>query len=393
MLLRMQKLSLPMSMMNNSENLQNLPKDCIVPFAKQAGLTSFSSLYTIKHALKTKKVGHTGTLDSFAEGLLVVCCGALTRLAGKITECDKTYQAVIQFGAETDTLEYTGDIVKTAPLPTKENVERAVTHFTGEIMQVPPAFSAIHVDGKRASDAVRSGKAVSIPARKVTVYSSKILDVNFAAGDANGLRLVDSALVEFSVSKGTYIRSLARDIGDFASSAAHLTGLFRTKIGEFKIEEAAGFELLEPFTIARVQKTVTDYLDAKKRADSVADSKYLKNSKNSKELSSPEKLRGFENEAFLQSEVLKKSLPMTQSLAKQCGFSVLHLVQGREEWFSNGGKLSSSLFDVSPFSLKTEFAAVFTASEQFAGLLQKNERGCFTYCFVCHCFTAQKGAN
>lgn len=251
-------------MITNSESkIAQLPKNCIVPFAKQTGLTSFSSLYTIKHALKTKKVGHTGTLDSFAEGLLVVCCGALTRLAGKITEFDKTYQAVIKFGAETDTLEYTGTVVKTAPLPTKEALERAISHFTGEIMQVPPAFSAIHIDGKRASDVARSGKEVAIPARKVTVYSSKILDLQFAGGDSSNANAVDSALVEFTVSKGTYIRSLARDIGNFSSSAAHLTGLFRTKIGAFKIDEAAGADLLEPFTIARVEKTVAEYANKK----------------------------------------------------------------------------------------------------------------------------------
>ncbi|MBD5442321.1 MAG: tRNA pseudouridine(55) synthase TruB [Treponema sp.] len=349
-------------MINNSENKMDcLPKDCIVLFAKQAGLTSFSSLYTIKHALKTKKVGHTGTLDSFAEGLLVVCCGALTRLAGKITEFDKTYQAVIQFGAETDTLEYTGSLVRTAPLPTRESVERAIDHFTGEIMQVPPAFSAIHVDGKRASDVARSGAAVSIPARKVTVYSSKILDVKYADDNSHAL---DSALVEFSVSKGTYIRSLARDIGNFASSAAHLTGLFRTKVGDFKVNEAAGFELLEPFTIERVKKNVAKYVALKNSTDT--DFKSVK------------------NEAFLHGEVIKKSLPMTRSLAKQCGFSVLNLNCGKENWFFNGGKLSSSLFDVSPFSLKTEFAAVFTSHNTFAGLLQKNESGYFSYSFVCH---------
>lgn len=358
-------------MISDSENkMECIPKDCIVLFAKQAGLTSFSSLYTIKHALQTKKVGHTGTLDSFAEGLLVVCCGALTRLAGKITEFDKTYQAVIKFGAETDTLEYTGSLVRTAPLPTRVNVERAINHFTGDIMQVPPAFSAIHVGGKRASDVARSGVSVSIPARKVTVYSSKILDLKYADDNSNNLHAVDSALVEFSVSKGTYIRSLARDIGNFSLSAAHLTGLFRTKVGDFKVNEAAGFELLEPFTIKRVEKSVADYVALRNSTDT--DCKSMK------------------NEALLHSEVVKKSLPMTRSLAKQCGFSVLNLNCGREDWFFNGGKLSSSLFDVSPFSLATEFAAVFTSHDTFAGLLQKNESGYFSYSFVCHYPPASK---
>lgn len=223
--------------------------DRIVLFAKQPRKTSFSSLWTIKHALGTKKVGHTGTLDSFASGLLVVCAGKMTKMAGKITAFDKTYEAVIKFGAETDTLECTGKVTKTAPLPTKAQVENAIKKWTGEILQKPPAFSSIHVNGKRASDIARSGKNVDLPERQVTVFSSEIKD--WLVNDEN---LVEAVLVNFHVSKGTYIRSLARDIGKDAESAAHLIALRRTKVGEFCLENAAGYKFLKAFNIENALK-------------------------------------------------------------------------------------------------------------------------------------------
>ncbi len=130
----------------------------IVLFAKLPGKTSFSSLYTIKHALHTKKVGHTGTLDSFAQGLLVVMTGSHTRLAQRVTAFDKKYEAIIQFGSETDTLDLFGKVIKTKELPTKNNVIKAVEKFCGDLMQSPPSFSAVHVNGKRASDLARAGK-------------------------------------------------------------------------------------------------------------------------------------------------------------------------------------------------------------------------------------------
>ena len=105
-------------------------------------MTSFASLYDVKKALGTSKVGHTGTLDSFASGLLVVCAGRLTRLAARITEFGKTYTAAVRFGEETDTLEYTGKTIRAAPLPSAAALESAVLRFTGDIMQSPPAFSA-----------------------------------------------------------------------------------------------------------------------------------------------------------------------------------------------------------------------------------------------------------
>ena len=199
----------------------------IVLLAKQAGLTSFSSLSSVKRALGTTKVGHTGTLDSFADGLLVVLVGKLTHLVPHITNFDKTYIALIEFGSETDTLEPTGQVVKTGKIPTKEEVESLLPKFLGEIDQIPPAYSALHVDGKRASDLMREGKSVELKPRKITISSIKLLDFTDKF-----------ARIEVSCSKGTYIRSLARDIALACGTVAHLKELKRTRVGPFKLEDA-----------------------------------------------------------------------------------------------------------------------------------------------------------
>ena len=199
----------------------------IVLLAKQAGLTSFSSLSSVKRALGTTKVGHTGTLDSFADGLLVVLVGKLTHLVPHITNFDKTYIALIEFGSETDTLEPTGQVVKTGKIPAKEEVESVLPKFLGEIDQIPPAYSALHVDGKRASDLMREGKSVELKPRKITISSIKLLDFTDKF-----------ARIEVSCSKGTYIRSLARDIALACGTVAHLKELKRTRVGPFKLEDA-----------------------------------------------------------------------------------------------------------------------------------------------------------
>ena len=331
----------------------------IVLLAKQPGLTSFASLYAVKRAFKTSKVGHTGTLDSFAEGLLVVCTGSLTRLAGRITQFDKTYEAVIRFGEETDTLECTGSVVKTAPLPSKSDFEKAVSRFTGKLMQMPPAFSALHVDGARASDLVRQGKNIALPPRPVTVYESKILEI---AEDSSGA--VNAARVLFKVSKGTYIRSLARDIGAECKSAAHLAGLRRTQVGDFLLEEAAGFNALKSFTIesalenAERLKLCADVVE--KRRDEKKD----------------------EDLADLISEIQEKSLPMTERLALICGFDCVLLRQTAENSFKNGAKLSDRMFASPLDCIKNTYAAVFTESKNFAGLIEKMPDGKLKYGFV-----------
>ena len=233
--------------------------DGIVLLAKKPGLTSFSSLHSIKKALGTTKVGHTGTLDSFAQGLLVVCTGRLTRLAGNITEFDKSYEAVIKFGEETDTLEYTGNVIQTAPLPTLDTLKSAITKYTGKILQAPPAFSAVHVNGKRASDLAREGKDVEIPPRPVTVFKADLTETK-----QNAEGLIEYCKIDFTVSKGTYIRCLARDIAKEAGSAGHLVGLYRTRVGNFDIKDSAGFTELSDFNISSSIEASKQTIDLQK---------------------------------------------------------------------------------------------------------------------------------
>lgn len=338
--------------------------DGIVLFSKKPGLTSFSSLHSIKKALNTSKVGHTGTLDSFAQGLLVVCTGRLTRLAGNITEFDKTYRAIIKFGEETDTLEYTGNVVKTAPIPHIEGLKQALSAHVGHITQKPPAFSAIHVDGKRASDLARSGNIADIPARNVTVFSAELLDTKL-----NSNNCVEYALVEFSVSKGTYIRSLARDIAQTCGSAAHLIGLYRTKVGNFKIEDSAGFSEsdIKNFTIEN-SISIMNTLKEKKETLSQKKEKYIPDSK----------------ELALQEEIRNKLQNFSKDTAVLCGFSSIYLIsEEAEKSFKNGQPLRSKNFNISLHELSCDsFYAVFNKENSFIGLIEKNTEGKVSYKFV-----------
>lgn len=351
--------------------------DKIILFAKQPGETSFSSLFSIKRALGTQKVGHTGTLDSFACGLLVVCAGSLTRLAARITEFDKTYQAVIRFGTETDTLECTGSVVRTAALPSKAAVENAIQQFRGERMQRPPLFSAVHIDGRRASDVARRGEAAELPERRITVYDSQILEWKCTDDGVSAVRVL------FRVSKGTYIRSLARDIAASCGSAAHLAGLYRTAVGTFSVEDAAGFDLLEDFTIESALRTAEKLCAAEKKraeAEIVLCERRIPRREWKQHL--PKKIRDEDAESYLQKQVCEKAMSMSRALSEQCGFASLTLRSDAETVFRNGGKLRSAMFDVSPLSLQEDFAAVFTEDGKFAGLLQKNAAGFFEYAFV-----------
>lgn len=327
--------------------------------AKQPGLTSFASLYAVKRALGTTKVGHTGTLDSFAEGLLVVCAGSLTRLASRITQFDKTYEAVILFGEETDTLECTGNAIKSSPLPSKSDFEKALSRFTGNLMQSPPAFSALHVDGERSSDLARQGRSVALPPRPVTVYESKILEL---LEDSSGT--VRAARVLFSVSKGTYIRSLARDIGAECKSAAHLAGLRRTQVGDFLLEDAAGFDALKSFTIESA-------LENAERLKLCAGNFEKRGAGKKDEVS-----------ADLISEIQEKSLPMTENLAASCGFGCVLLRRESQNAFRNGAKLSGKMFASPLERTKAGYTAVFTETKNFAGLIETAPDGKLKYGFV-----------
>ncbi|MBR1918089.1 MAG: tRNA pseudouridine(55) synthase TruB [Spirochaetales bacterium] len=189
---------------------------------KAAGETSFRSLGRVKRDFKGSKVGHAGTLDRFATGLMLVLTSEATRLNPLFSGMDKSYRATICFGSETDTLDPEGSVVATAPIPSEETVRSVVSSFVKRQLQTPPIYSAIHVDGKRAYREAMKGRDIEMPEREITVYSASLESYD------DGL-----AVVSFSVSKGTYIRSLARDIGLKCDSRAHLVQLDRFELGPY----------------------------------------------------------------------------------------------------------------------------------------------------------------
>jgi len=198
-------------------------------------VSSFAALAAVKRALATGKVGHAGTLDPFADGLLVALSGGWTRLAPFASAMDKQYVATVVFGTATDTLDPEGAVTGQGPLPGHGDLQAALPAFVGELMQRPPAFSAVHVGGRRAYQAARKGEAVDIPPRPVTIHSLRLLDFDGR-----------EAILEVSCSRGTYIRSLARDIAARLGTVAHLRRLRRTRIGGFRVEEAVAPESFDP---------------------------------------------------------------------------------------------------------------------------------------------------
>jgi len=202
-------------------------KSGLILLNKRPGVTSFEALGEIKRAIGSGKAGHTGTLDKFASGLLVVLTGGALKLSPWFSRCDKKYSGKVCFGMETDTLDPEGEKIAEAPPPSREDVERALPQFTGEIFQAPPAYSAIRVNGERASALARKGQPPQMKKRPVTVYKLE-------------LRGWQPPYAEIFVhcSSGTYIRSLARDIALAAASRAYLYELTRTQIAGFTLENA-----------------------------------------------------------------------------------------------------------------------------------------------------------
>jgi tRNA pseudouridine55 synthase len=194
---------------------------------KKPGLTSFESLAQVKRALGVSRVGHTGTLDKFAEGLLLVLVGRALKLSPWFFHGDKEYTGRVRLGVETDTLDPQGQAVAEGPLPSREALEAVLPRFRGEILQAPPAYSAIRLGGKRASDLARAGKPPEMKQRPVRVYRLELSswDPPFAE-------------IEVHCSSGTYIRSLARDIALAAGSRAHLAALTRTRVAGFDLSRA-----------------------------------------------------------------------------------------------------------------------------------------------------------
>ena len=196
---------------------------------KPQGITSFSAVNGIKRRAHEKRVGHTGTLDPMATGVLPILLGRATALSSLLLEGDKKYIAEIKLGVTTDTDDITGNILEEREVNiTFEQLKTALESFLGEIDQIPPAFSAIKKDGVRLYKLAREGKTVDVPSRKITVHEVDIIS------ELNAENIVK---VEFFVSKGTYIRSLARDLGEVLGCGATLYSLRRTKTSQFDIKD------------------------------------------------------------------------------------------------------------------------------------------------------------
>lgn len=218
---------------------------------KPSGITSFGAVAKIKRAAHEKRVGHTGTLDPMATGVLPVLLGRATALSGLMLDADKRYTATVRLGVATDTDDITGTVIKNGEVNvTSEQLNNAVSHFTGEIMQRPPAYSALKKDGVRLYTLARMGETVEVPERRVTVFSADVVSY---------INEKNEFAVNFHVSKGTYIRSLARDIGEFLGCGACLSSLCRTYTGGFSLSQCVSPDALN-------ERNISEYILSEEKA-------------------------------------------------------------------------------------------------------------------------------
>jgi tRNA pseudouridine55 synthase len=249
-----------------SESAKPAPLSGWLILDKPRGMGSTQGVGAVKRVLRQggyakTKVGHGGTLDPLAEGVLPIALGEATKLAGRMLDSDKIYAFTIRFGAETDTLDTEGPVIATSDArPSLAEVEAVLPRFTGAIEQVPPAYSALKVDGQRAYDLARAGEVVELKARSLTIFSLSVrpelvegLHFSSSRSDpqkdspstSSGQTGLESITLIAHVSKGTYIRSLARDIAHALGTCGHVTYLRRIKAGPFREEQAISLDKLE----------------------------------------------------------------------------------------------------------------------------------------------------
>ncbi len=219
---------------------------------KPKDMNSNAVVQRIKKILKVKKIGHCGTLDPMATGLLILCIGKGTKIAGVLTSLDKEYEAVIQLGEERDTDDATGvKLQSSQKTVTEEEVLKVLDEFTGPLEQVPPIYSAVKVKGKRAYRYAREGKSIDLTSRRIIVYSLELVsfeDNRFA--------------LKIQCSKGTYIRSLARDMGRRLGTYGYLTELRRTRIGRFECKDPGCLNNLEELLPDSLMRQVINISEA-----------------------------------------------------------------------------------------------------------------------------------
>lgn len=209
--------------------------DGVLLLDKPAGMTSNAALQKVRWLLNAAKAGHTGTLDPMATGLLPLCFGEATKFAGELLTASKHYAATLRLGVRTDTADAEGQVLETRPVAvTREQVEAVLARFRGDIQQVPPMYSALKRNGRPLYEYARKGIEVERKPRKVSIFELDILKFG-----------VDRLEIDVDCSKGTYVRSLADDIGVALGCGAHLTALRRTRIGKLRLEDAVTLEALE----------------------------------------------------------------------------------------------------------------------------------------------------
>jgi tRNA pseudouridine55 synthase len=212
-----------------------MPRPGLLVIDKPTGPTSHDIVNIVRRGTQVRKVGHTGTLDPYASGVLLILLGSVTRLAEYLLEVDKEYLATIRFGAATSTYDAAGRITATRPFTFREEtLEAKLATFVGERLQVPPVYSAIKIGGRKAYDLARKGEEVDMTPRKVHIYELALLRWESP-----------NAVVRVRCSRGTYIRSIAHDIGEAMGSHAHLVSLRRIRLGPFSVERATPLEELK----------------------------------------------------------------------------------------------------------------------------------------------------
>ena len=214
--------------------MKDAPADGLLLLDKPAGITSHTAVDRARRVLGTRRIGHAGTLDPFATGLLILLVGRATRLLPFLDAEPKVYRATIRFGLRTTTDDLTGEPMQQSLPPDRAAVGRAIGALTGHLLQRPPAFSAKRVGGQRAYKSARRGVPLALEPVGVTVHSWTVLEWRG-----------DDLDVEIQCSGGTYVRALARDLGEAAGSAAHLAALRRRRSGRFSVDDAATLEVLE----------------------------------------------------------------------------------------------------------------------------------------------------
>lgn len=199
---------------------------------KPKGITSFDVIRRVRKTLNMRKVGHAGTLDPLATGLLILALGEGTKLLEYLIKQNKTYEAEITFGSVSDTFDAEGEILKISDkIITREEIQDELRNFQGKIQQIPPKYSALKINGKKACDLARKGEDVKMKAREIEIYETEILDYTFPKLN-----------LKINCSTGTYIRSIAHDLGEDLKCGGYLTALKRAKIGEYFIDDAIDLE-------------------------------------------------------------------------------------------------------------------------------------------------------